>query len=652
MLGVAILLIEFLSVFRTATAFGGEKAFFTTTQGTPNVTHRQSVCDRFEDFYYKRVELRHALEGLQVNIGLGYYPEGYFNYDPEKGIDRNEPGLVTVLLDELGRRGGFTWRNSFGVYYDPKDYDMDWNQTLHWSIKTYDFVADWWVASRERLNDGVAFVEEFLDSSFVVITRDALDKQTSKKVSVSSFFNWLKPYDTAVWIMTLFTILLSGGVYQVLEWYADERNDRSAWEWWLGNAYLSFINATQAYEYQPKSLASRIFGISMAIWALVMTATYTANLASLLLDREVHYGPQTMEEIAVFGKKLCTWDGTVSDEFVRDTYRTAVRIPKNSELELYQGLSNGDCDYMLTSMASWNKYKGIKEYNPHCDLFLVGDGAYKVLDIGGGFITTIDSGKLCTGFIRDVLNLLVRDMIEDGFLEQAWEHEFARTQTIDCLTYKPGVFDDPASSDVDPAEDIGARSRQLQEDYQIPESSLKNTGSHHRLLKSGGKGAAGGAVAAMGPGGVDARTLTLEQMIGTFVCHWGLMIIAIVIAHVTAVYDKHGKKRAEQATKAIVDGIASSMPILSEPFTDTEAPTTNSCIHNLIVNDGGIEVSNKTVRGEEEQQVETQNVIAAMHSQMQSELKELRNQIKVLVDRSASPGVHSGALAGPLQPLT
>ena len=73
---------------------------------------------------------------------------------------------------------------------------------------------------------------------------------------------------------TIFTIFISGIVYQILEWFGNERGNRSMWEWWQHNFYMSAINFTQAYEYEPKSFASRLFGMSMAIWALVMTGTY------------------------------------------------------------------------------------------------------------------------------------------------------------------------------------------------------------------------------------------------------------------------------------------------------------------------------------------------------------------------------------------
>ena len=130
-----------LALIRSAKAYGGELPFFTTVQGSPNVTHRQNVCDRFEDFYFKRRSLPRALEGLQLHVVVGAYQGGYFNFNNETGIDPDEPGIIAVILDELARRGGFTWRESVGIYTEPQADGMTWNDTLHWSINAYDFVA-------------------------------------------------------------------------------------------------------------------------------------------------------------------------------------------------------------------------------------------------------------------------------------------------------------------------------------------------------------------------------------------------------------------------------------------------------------------------------------------------------------------------------
>ena len=262
------LLFLLLAVFVPAEAsIGGELAHFSTIPMTPGVSHRQDVCERYEAFRNGTTELKDALAGVRLNLGIAAYPEAYFRYDPKTGIDREYPGLAGVILDELARRAKFTWRDSFGVTGDPAEQNATWKELLMWSIDTYDLHIEWWAQNLERMNMGVAFLKEWYDASIILISKE-FSEEVSDEIN---FWNWLRPYEGRVWWMTLLTIFVSGIIYQILEWYADDRQDRNMWEWWQENVYLSAINFTQAYEYQPKTFASRLFGVSMAIWALVMT---------------------------------------------------------------------------------------------------------------------------------------------------------------------------------------------------------------------------------------------------------------------------------------------------------------------------------------------------------------------------------------------
>ena len=216
-------------------------AFFKTPLMTPNVSHRQYVCDRYDLFRNgKDVELRDGLSGIQLHVLVGAYEGAYFHYNETAGIDPEYPGLVAVLLDELGRRGNFTWRDSFATYNDPADFNATWPELMLWGMDSYDVTADWWAQSIERMDAGAAFVREWLDSSMILVSN-----QPDETATPINPWNWLRPYDLNVWLVTLLTILVSGVVYQVLEWFADDRQDRSMWEWWQQNAYpVSYTHLT------------------------------------------------------------------------------------------------------------------------------------------------------------------------------------------------------------------------------------------------------------------------------------------------------------------------------------------------------------------------------------------------------------------------
>ena len=162
-------------------------------------------------------------------------------------------------MDELARRGNFEWRNSFGTSVAPYG-NHTWTDLLAWGVETYDMNIDWWAQNVDRMNMGVAFLEEWYDSSIILIRRKP-EETVSNDIN---FWNWLKPYDGTVWALTIITIILSAVVYQWLEYLSKERNGRTLWEWSTENLYKGFLGFTQEYQFEPVTFEGRIFGISMS----------------------------------------------------------------------------------------------------------------------------------------------------------------------------------------------------------------------------------------------------------------------------------------------------------------------------------------------------------------------------------------------------
>ena len=276
-----LLLCASLAPSSYASAFGGEKRTFNTPPFQYNVTYRQDVCSRYDQFRNGEIDLRDSLRGLELRPLIGNYD--YFNYDDENGIDKDDPGLLGDLMDELGQRAGFTWRNSFGVLDSPSSSSENnitwtWTDMLLWGIETYDVCVDWWDKSVERMDNGVAFLEPWFDGSLILIDKNEPPKDQRR----IHWFNWLRPFEHSVWYVTILTVFVSGWVFQLIEHLSDDRNERPFFQWMMDNLYLSALNSTQNFEYAPESTAGRLFGFSMAMWALVMTATYTANLATFV----------------------------------------------------------------------------------------------------------------------------------------------------------------------------------------------------------------------------------------------------------------------------------------------------------------------------------------------------------------------------------
>jgi len=516
--------------------------------------HRQNVCPQFQKFKQANgtSELSSALAGMEINVLLNVRePYPYVEYSEEDGL-ASYPGIIPVILDEVARRGGFTWRNSFGALagLDLDDYNKTWTELLLWGIDNYDIFGDTWSKTFERMDLGAVYMTDIMDSSMILLTKaEWATLDAAPAPYAGNMWNWLRPFDARVWGLTLFTIFLSAIIYMILEWYADEREERTFLEWFWKNFYHSFLGATQEFRFEPKSFSGRMFVVSLAIWALVMTATYTANLASLLVQRpDAPPKPQTMPEIAVRGLPVCVWEGNVQTERLQETYELANLVPRKDEIALYGALNNRECEYLLAFAQDWLRLQNLHLFNPDCDIEWVGRDR-RVFTSGAGFVASADSGDLCTGFIRDVFDFHLKQMVEDGFVEKSWAIDNKRYQDHDCT----------AVQEEEEEPDTRRQRKLLRSTKQehVSPSTTYNNGPRHRhqdQRKLGGsKGAAGGAVAATASSDWSVYgQLGLDAMIGIFVFHWVFMGVALAIANIDVVYQKYGRKHVHKFVGALV----------------------------------------------------------------------------------------------------
>ena len=133
---------------------GGEKAAFDTKPFSPDISHRQNFCERYKNVIQSNgtFTFKDALNGAQIRPVIQYgagFP--YFNYDPETGIDAENPGLIANILDYVAERANFTWRDSFAVYTgDDKGDDKTWTEMLGWTTETFDISVDKWCVCYDR----------------------------------------------------------------------------------------------------------------------------------------------------------------------------------------------------------------------------------------------------------------------------------------------------------------------------------------------------------------------------------------------------------------------------------------------------------------------------------------------------------------------
>jgi hypothetical protein len=110
---------------------------------------RTNTCDRQRQIWNGSIAFPDALRGLNLTAVLTDYQyenaeDEFFSLVDGK-IRQDYPGLFGVMIDEVVRRAGFEWRNSFGTYSPldiEKDINKTWTDILFWGIEVYDLSVE------------------------------------------------------------------------------------------------------------------------------------------------------------------------------------------------------------------------------------------------------------------------------------------------------------------------------------------------------------------------------------------------------------------------------------------------------------------------------------------------------------------------------
>ena len=254
----------------------------------------------------------------------------------------------------------------------------------------------------------------------------------------------------------------------------------------------------------------------------------------------------TIDQAIAHGIPICTYENTNADFLIKERYKHADRRPKPTELDAFQALKVGECGLVAAYKDNWLGYQSNSEYNPDCDLEWVGR---EQEIIKSGFAVKADAGHLCTSFVRDVINLHLTELISGGILAEVWEKHRSQTSDIDCAAES---FDE-------------GRRRLRNSPHKTKTPPLKQ----RRKLK-------GAARSAAADPGVPTSSLTIQQMAGTFVLHYGMMAIAVVVSALSSYYQKRIYR--QDVKKGVERGIIERQVFRSHGPIIGAAPRVNTSV--------------------------------------------------------------------------
>lgn len=374
------------------------------------------------------ITLDKALEGLELSVVFLNYsdPTNQRLFTLDDGIiNPNRQMLLVNIMDELSRRAGFTWRDSFGVVQpiDTSTSNHTYTDLLDWQAETYDISAGRWDKSLARIQRSISFPEGFYDASMILVQ----DDNSKAALQIWSVF---LPFRWTVWAMTLATIIASGLVYWFLE-RLNNKADQRQLEHKPGEAiFYTALSFTGHMEFRPRSAPAMIMTFSLTFASLLFSAIYTANLASfLVLQRQPKDFVTSIAEAAFRQVPICLQDRINSYEYIRERYPDAILKVLPTSDDVYASLRNNTCQVAIDTAASFQQYKRSGKYNADCRL----TWNSQVEDfLMAGFATAVDSGILCTSLISSVLDFHFLSMEADGFFDRQWRNHLNRIGASVC----------------------------------------------------------------------------------------------------------------------------------------------------------------------------------------------------------------------------
>lgn len=129
---------------------------------------------------------------------------------------------------------------------------------------------------------------------------------------------------------------------------------------------------------------------------------------------------------------ICIQEKVNIDDYISAKYPQAILVRKESKQDVHVALSNHECAVAVVSVSEYDQFSRYSSINGDCTLKWNG----RVENIvPAGFALHVDSGILCTSLIAHAIDLHMKEMKADGFIEREWKAHLQRTGDHNCVEH-------------------------------------------------------------------------------------------------------------------------------------------------------------------------------------------------------------------------
>lgn len=212
-------------------------------------------------------------------------------------------------------------------------------------------------------------------------------------------------------------MIISVLVYYLIDFITYRGNKAKIGKTINDSVFYSFQALTGTSKYNPTHAPNRILLLSLRFLCIIIVAAFTSNLTVFLVDDITELNIKVFEDVIHSNYRICVWRGAGQIPKIQGLYPTGLYVEKDNQLQIYQGLHEGECEIALDYLHSFKSFKNKIEYNPNCKLQWIGT---RVTSNKGSFAMKA-SGEVCSSLLRDVLNLHLLEMTLDQTLNRITE---------------------------------------------------------------------------------------------------------------------------------------------------------------------------------------------------------------------------------------
>jgi len=383
-----------------------------TNNNEPFIKDKTNFCALSDQVDSGMLDRKDALRDIEITTG------GHYVIDKSTG-EIDEGYIAVLVLDELAKRAGFKWRNNVGVV-EPPSANQTWTDVLNYTASNYDLALATWTRLPERLAIGITFPESWYDTGLIMVQKQNV-KQTK--------FGWklFQPFAWGVWVLIIVTMIISGLIYLLIDNIYYRGDKEKIGKGVNDSIFYSFQVLTGTSNFAPTYFSNRVLLISLRIFCIVVIAAYRANLTAILVNRSYNENINVLQDAIDKGYSICVWRGTPDVVRTQAQYPNGKFVEKDSPVEVYNGINNGECEILLMESDKHKSYTNKVEYNPDCDLVWVGR---HVTSTKGSFGIK-GSKELCSSLLHDVLDIYLLEMILDKTLDRLMK-AYQQTKTNTC----------------------------------------------------------------------------------------------------------------------------------------------------------------------------------------------------------------------------